>query len=122
MDHSIDLNLLATHLQSRVDDRKLGLREAAAEIGCSPATLSRMLRGTEAPNYPDSKNLLKAASWLGRSISDFETGQRKRESTLADVEVHLRALSGLAAQDKEALVAMVRAAHDAAHELRKKAK
>lgn len=116
----VDLDLLAQHLKSKMESENLSLRAAADEIGCSAATLSRMLKGSEAPNMPDADNLFRAASWLNRSIADFEIGKREQGSSLADVEVHLRALPGLAKGDKEALVAMVRAAHDAALELRKK--
>jgi hypothetical protein len=77
-----------------------------------------MLKGSEALNFPDSQTLFKAVSWLGKSIADFEVGNRAPVSSIADVEVHLRALPGLTEQDKEALVAMVRAAHDAAFGLR----
>ncbi len=115
----IDLDLMATHLRSKLEEESLSVRAAADEIGCSPATLSRMLRGTKAANHPEAKNLFKAASWLGRSISDFERGSAKAETTIADVEVHLRALPDLRPEDKEALVAMVKAAHDAAIHSRK---
>lgn len=114
---SIDLDLLAQHLTSKMEEEELSLRPAAEEIGCSPATLSRLLKGADAPNYPDSITLMKAASWVGKRISDFETGN-KTPATLADVEVHLRALPGIDAGDREALVAMVRAAYDAASKLR----
>ncbi len=110
---NLDLDLLAAHLRAKMEERELSLRSAAEEIGCSPATLGRLLKGSEAPNFPDMTSLLRAASWLGKSISDFEKGRGPSTTTLADVELHLRALSGLTEKDKEALVAMVRAAHDA---------
>jgi len=114
----IDLDLLATHLRRRIEHSGSSLRTCSAEIGVSPATLSRMLQGEAAGNYPDSRNLFKAASWLGKRLSDFETGSAPSDSTLADVEVHLRALKGLDDSDQEALVAMVKAAYDAARQLR----
>jgi transcriptional regulator with XRE-family HTH domain len=119
---NVDLDLLASHVRSKIESEGLTIREAAARIGCSPATLVRLLKGSETPNYPDSTNLFKAASWVGRSIAEFQQGMRKPTSTMADVEVHLRALPGLAREDREALVAMVRAAHDAAHKLRSEAR
>ena len=117
---SIDLDLLARHLASKMADERLSLRQAADEIGTSPATLSRLLKGSATPNYPDSQNIFRAVNWLDRSIADFEAHRTSAPSSLADVEVHLRALAGLTREDKDALVAMVRAAHDAAFELRKK--
>jgi hypothetical protein len=65
---------------------------------------------------------MRAASWLGRSLSEYEGGRQETTSTLGDVEYHLRALPKLSETDKEALVAMVRGAVDAATELRSKKK
>lgn len=114
----LDRNLLADHIQQKIDERGLTIRDAAQHIGCSPATLTRLLKGADAANYPDTKTLIKATSWLGRSLSDFEPGERPKESSFAEVELHLRALSGLTDKDRDALVAMVKAAHDAARKLR----
>jgi len=116
----LDRDLLASYLRTKIASEDKSIRIAAEEIGCSAATVSRMLRGSSAANFPDARNLLRAASWLGKSITDFEPGARKANSTLADVEVHLRALADLSEQDKEALVAMVKALHDAAVEVRSK--
>lgn len=116
----IDLDRLAVHLSAKIEDEGHSLRSAAEEIGCSPATLSRLLRGSETPNYPEAVNLFRAVSWVGRSISEFEKSKKVYESTIADVEVHLRALPGLSKDQAEALVAMVRAARDAAVDLRAK--
>lgn len=112
-DLSLDLDLLASHLKQQMQSKNLSLRAAAEEIGCSPATLSRMLKGSSAPNMPESLSLFRAVSWLGKSITDFEKGKRPSASTLIDVEVHLRALPGLTEKDKNALVALVKAAHNA---------
>ena len=111
---ALDRDLLATHLRTKIDSEGKSIRAASDEIGCSAATLSRMLRGSRAANFPDTRNLFRVASWLGKSITDFEYGVRTASSTLADVEVHLRALPGLSDEDKEAIVAMVKALHDAA--------
>lgn len=119
---SVDLDRLATHLANRMREGKLSIRGAAAKIGISPATLSRLLQGSQSPNVPDSVNLMRAISWLERSLADFATEPTKRASTLADVEVHLRALPNLSPRDAEALVAMVRAAYGSAAELRAKKK
>lgn len=117
----MDLDLLAEHLSSKIEHLDISVREAAKRIGCSVATLSRLLRGAKGPT-PDSTTLLKATSWLGRSIADFQHGSRPDESSLADVEVHLRALPGLSGRDREALVAMVKAAYDAARAQRRQKK
>lgn len=109
----IELDILAHALQDRMKDRELSLRDAAGQIGCSASTLSRLLKGASAPNVPDTRVLLKAVNWLGKRLQDFEPSRITTPTTLADVEVHLRALPGLGERDKEALISMVRAAHDA---------
>jgi transcriptional regulator with XRE-family HTH domain len=108
----IDLNLLAEQLKHEIKKRGLSVRSASVEIGCSPTTLSRLLAGSETPNLPDTKTLLQAVSWLGKSINDFSRNRVPQTSTIADVVVHLRALPELSNKDKEALVAIVKAAHD----------
>lgn len=115
-----DLDLLAKALRDEIDDRELSLRETALEIGCSASTLSRMLQGNEAKNVPDSVNLMRAASWLGKSIGNFERGPKRKQSSMTDVEVHLRALPGLDRADAEALVAAVRATYDTFRKTRKR--
>ena len=117
-ERAIDRDLLARYLQQKIDEQSLTMRSAAEKIGCSPATLTRMLKGDSADNQPDTSTLIKAASWLGRSLADFEPGKRPEVSSMTDVELHLRALPGLSPRDKEALVAMVKAAHDAASQTR----
>ena len=116
----LDRDLLAHHLRGKIDTDRLSIRRAATDIGCSAATLTRMLKGSEADNYPDTRNIFRAVSWLGKSIADFEPQQGTATSTLADVEVHLRALPELSEGDKEALLAMVKALRDAAVEVRSK--
>jgi len=109
-----DFDLLATHLRTAIERKKLSVRAAADDMGCGAATLGRLLQGSKAPNFPETDTLIRATSWLGKSIADFEAGKRPQTSTIADVEVHLRALPDLSPADTEALVAMVKAAHDAA--------
>jgi len=109
----IDLDLLAEQLKHEMSVRKLSLRAAATQVGCSPTTLARVLTGSKTPNLPDSRTLLQVVSWLGKSITDFSKSRVPETSSIADVVVHLRALPDLSAKDKDALVAVVRAAHDA---------
>ena len=116
---TIDRDLLAKDLHSKIDREQLTLREAADQIGCGAATLSRLLKGSEADNFPDTTTLFRAASWLGHTITDYDLGRQRGGSTITEVEVHLRALPGLNQRDKEALIAMVRGAYDAASKLRK---
>ncbi len=114
---NVDLDLLADHLKAKMTSDKLSLRAAAAQIGCSAATLGRMLRGSDVESFPDGKTLFSAIAWMNKSVADFEKGKRPTATTIADVEVHLRALPGLDEKDVEALVALVRAANDKGMEL-----
>lgn len=120
-DVSVDLNKLATHLKNKIKDQELSLRSAADEIGFGAATLVRLLQGTENENAPDLTSVNKAVQWIGRSLSEFSTvSPGKKNATIADVEVQLRALPDLQPQDAEVLVAMVRASYDHAKKLRSK--
>lgn len=115
---SVDLDKLAMHLKSKMEMKKLSARAAAREIGFGASTLSRLLRGNSNENVPDLANLNRAAKWVGKSLSDFSLPSKPKPSTIADVEVHLRALPGMAKQDVEALVAMVKATYAHAKKLR----
>lgn len=107
-----NLDLLAVHLKDQTTERGLSGRAAAAEVGCSPATFMRLLQGTKSGYTPDSAILLQAVKWVNRSLADFSAEATPRMTSIADVEVHLRALPGLSGADAEALVAMVKAAYD----------
>lgn len=119
-DQSVDLDLLAMHLQNKMTSENLSVRAAAAQIGFGAATLSRLLQGTKNKNTPDLKNVVKGAAWVGMTVRDVVPATHRRASTLADVEVHLRALPGLGSHDVETLVAMVKAGYQRAKELRTK--
>jgi transcriptional regulator with XRE-family HTH domain len=111
-EETIDLDRLAKELSDKMRVNDQSLRDAAEEIGCSAATLSRLLKGSKAENLPDTKSLLRTVSWLDKSLSDFELSRAPSATSMTDVELHLRALPGITETDKKALVAMVRAAHD----------
>src|SRR6266513_151655 len=108
-DLSIDLDLLAIHLKNKMTSEKLSIRAAALKIGFGAATLTRLLQGRKSENVPDLANVNKAAAWVGMTVGDVAPKSQHKPSTIADVEVHLRALPGLASPDVEALVAMVKA-------------
>ncbi len=109
---SFDLDKLALYLRNKMEEGKLSIRAAAGKIGCSPATLTRLLQGSKSANTPDAENLARAASWVGRSLGEFAKGLEPQVKSIADVEVHLRALPGLRPADADGLVAMVKAAYD----------
>ena len=41
---NLDLDRLATHLRTKMEEDDLSIRSAAEKIGCSAATLARLLR------------------------------------------------------------------------------
>jgi hypothetical protein len=55
---------------------------------------------------------------VGKALADLSPPSKAKPATIADVEVHLRALPGLAKPDVEALVAMVRATYEHAKKFR----
>jgi transcriptional regulator with XRE-family HTH domain len=120
MAETIDLDALALQLRAKMDERELSVRAAATEIGFGAATLSRLLQGSRSSITPDFANVDKAANWVGKSLSQLSASSRPDQSTIADVELHLRALPGLNPADVEALVAMVKAGYESAKELRAK--
>ena len=60
----IDWGLVARMLKSKRKFRRQGVREAAKEIGVSPATVSRTERGL--PSSAD--NLVRICAWLEQSL------------------------------------------------------
>ena len=118
----LDLDAVSVHVREKMKAQGLSLRAAAKELGCSAATLGRILKGSAASSYPDSKTLFTVIAWVGKSIADFEKKDRTKVTTVADIEVHLRSLTGLDEKDIDALVAIVRAARDKGMELRSQKK
>ncbi len=120
-DLTVNLDRLAMHLKSKLESEGLSLRTAAMKMGVGAATLARLLQGSKNQNVPDLTSVNRAAVWVGKSLSEF-SDTSTNASTIADVEVQLRALPGLAKQDIEGLVAMVKASYERAKELRAKKK
>ena len=60
---SVDLDLLAIHLKSKLESEGLSVRGAATQIGFGAATLSRLLQGKKSENVPDLTNINKAAGY-----------------------------------------------------------
>lgn len=115
MRDSFDRDALATEVREKMTKRELSIRDAAREIGCSPATLSRMLQGSRSSSHPEGETLVKAASWTGRSLFELSrpgSSALRPDSTIADVELHLRGLRDLPEDAVEGLIAMVHAVYD----------
>src|SRR5687768_5791564 len=114
---SVDLDKLAMHLKSKMEEEGLSVRAASKAIGFGASTLSRLLQGNSNENVPDLASINRAVRWVGKSLTGKSLTARQESSILADVEVHLRALPGLAQPDVEALVAMVKASYQHAKKL-----
>src|SRR5712664_3030887 len=109
---TVDLDRLATHLKSKMETEDLSARSAAKAIGFGASTLTRLLQGNSNENTPDLASINKAAQWVGLSLANLSHSTKPAPSTIAEVEVHLRALPGLAQPDVDALVGMVKAGYE----------
>src|SRR5581483_400860 len=102
---TVDLDRLATYLKNKMESEGLSVRAAAKAMRVGASTLTRLLQGNSNENFPDLAVISKAAQWVGKSLGDLAPSTKAAPSTIADVEVHLRALPGLAPPDVDALVA-----------------
>ena len=110
---------LGDRVRAKRRSKQLSIREAAAEIGVSAPTLSRVERGA----LPDRQNLLRLARWAGVRIDPVlhTDARRARNALIHDpgastpeaVELHLRADKNLSRDDAEALAEMFRVAYKA---------
>jgi transcriptional regulator with XRE-family HTH domain len=110
----IDASELATRLRARRRERALSLRDAAAEIGVSAATLSRVERGDY---LPERDNLFTLLRWLGVPVAAPPAAAPAEPhapgaATMEAVELHLRADKDLSPADADTIAQMVRLAYD----------
>lgn len=105
----IDLDRLSAAIQAKRG--RTGLRAAAADVGVSPPTLSRIENG----RLPDIETYLKVCRWLNLSPQAFAINRSDspRASHLQEIEMHLRADKTLPKETAEALSKMVRLAYEA---------
>jgi transcriptional regulator with XRE-family HTH domain len=111
---------LGDRVRAKRRSKQLSIREAAAEIGVSAPTVSRVERGS---HLPDRQNLLRLARWAGVRIDPVlhTDSRRARNALIHDpgastpeaVELHLRADKNLSRDDAEALAEMFRVAYEA---------
>jgi transcriptional regulator with XRE-family HTH domain len=102
---------LAARLSAHRRERGLSLRAAAAEIGVSAATLSRV----EGGDYlPERDNLFRLLRWLGLAGGPASHAEPHAPGagTLEAIELHLRADKDLAPADADAIAQMVRLAYE----------
>jgi transcriptional regulator with XRE-family HTH domain len=113
----IDLDQLAEHVQWKMDQEDLSLREAAAAAHVSPATLSRILRKGKKRPQPDTGTLVQILDWvkvpIERIIEPPVPSKKTRSDgkTLEVIEVHLRADKNLSPAAAKVITQMVRAAY-----------
>lgn len=108
----IDAAELAARLRAHRRERGLSLRAAAAEIGVSAATLSRVERGDY---LPERDNLFRLMRWLGPPASGEPPPPEPHApgaGTMEAVELHLRADRELSRGDADAIAQMVRLAYE----------
>jgi transcriptional regulator with XRE-family HTH domain len=113
----IDLDQLAEHVQWKMDQEDLSLREAAAAAHVSPATLSRILRKGKKRPQPDTGTLVHILNWVKVPIENIVDSpisakkSRSKDETLEVIEVHLRADRNLSPEAAKVITQMVRAAY-----------
>jgi transcriptional regulator with XRE-family HTH domain len=108
----IDASELASRLRARRRERALSLRDAAAEIGISAATLSRVERGDY---LPERDNLFTLLRWLGVATPASPAPAEPHApgaATMEAIELHLRADKELSPEDADTIAQMVRLAYD----------
>ena len=108
----IDRDLLASYLRNKMNEEELSLRRASEQIGCSAATLSRLLTGSSSDYEADTATVTAATTWLNRTLADFEPARRPNESSLAEVEMHLHALPHIGEADVRAMMAVIKTLYD----------
>lgn len=105
MDHE-RLSALADRLKEHRDSK--GVREAAREIGISPATLSRVERG----NVPDIETFGKICNWLGDDPATY-LGHTSSSQPPKLAQVHFKKDSAINPDAAAALSRMIILAHEA---------
>ena len=109
----LTLEQLGSHLKSQRGNR--GLREIAAEIGISAATLSRV----EAGKQPDLDSFRKICEWLGEDPGKFLGYKAKSDSASSGNEAqtmlaHFKADKAMSLTTAKHLGALIIAIHQAA--------
>jgi transcriptional regulator with XRE-family HTH domain len=112
-DPHLDPAELGARLRARRRQLGLSLREAAADVGVSAATLSRVEGGG---HLPERDNLFRLLRWLGLDAAATGSGGGEPHppdaSTMEAIELHLRADRDLSAEDAETLAQLVRLAYE----------
>lgn len=105
MEH-VKMDVLAQHILQRRDGR--GIREAAKEVGISPATLSRV----ENKKVPDLETFGKICAWLGEDPATF-LGLVPAPSATPRAQVHFKKEAAIRPESAKALSEMIVLAQEA---------
>lgn len=110
----VDPTELARRVRAKRTAEGLSLRAAAAVLGMSASTLSRVESGE---HLPERDHLLRLAAWAGLSLDPGAPAARQQihredASTVEAIELHLRADQQLEPDDAELLVRLVRTAYE----------
>ena len=110
----IDVPGLYAALDGARRARDLSWRQLAAEVGCSPSTMTRLANG----HRPDADAFVALATWLKMPAENFiitdspETGDQgdQQPELMAQVSVLLRARPDLSSEEKAHLQDVIEAA------------
>jgi transcriptional regulator with XRE-family HTH domain len=101
---------LAARLGARRRELGMSLRAAAAQVGVSAATLSRVESGAY---LPERDNLFRLLDWLGLARPEPAAEPHPPGAgTMEAIELHLRADKELSAADADAIAQIVRLAYE----------
>ncbi len=84
-------------------EKEKGIREAAAEIGISPTTLSRIENG----NVPDIQTFKKVCNWMGADPGAVLNSNASNVAQAPQVAVHFRKSQTLTPEVATALADML---------------
>ena len=91
-----------------------GIREVAAEIGVSPATLSRVETGKQ----PDLKTFTLICKWLGVNPNTvLGIGGASQSSSVAMPQAHFRAAKTMSANTVQELAQLISTVQEAAQSM-----
>jgi transcriptional regulator with XRE-family HTH domain len=98
-------------LAERIQEKRAGkgVREAAAEVGVSPATLSRIENG----KIPDLETFGKVCRWLGEDPAIYLGLPQQPAAALPTARVHFKKGAAIRKDTAKALADMILAAQEA---------
>ncbi len=104
-------SLRINRLAQRIEEKRagMGVRQAAAEVGISPATLSRVENG----KVPDLETFSKICRWLGEDPAVYLGIESVNQAASPTARVHFKKGSAIKKDSARALGEMILAAQQA---------